>query len=367
MNWLFSLQVRHLAAVVWVLLLPAAALAEPGFYSLQDPTLPLGVKQAADSVFELRVVGARDESMMIVVDVSGAKGPHALASIKGQAKPGYFDKLDWKVVESQINRCEKFADIEAQKKCIVAVDIISGTGFLAGNGNFLWTAFHVPKRFFEMVLLFNEMSIEDQLRQKSDIRIFVFDKDGKLVVNPYVETVKPKFWPEQTPLAALKKSIYAEDSDFIGIEIGRKIGSPLPIGKATLQEPVFNLGFPNCTGCKDAYRPAEDRAEDRAEFADRSPFPNSPGRALVVSKGLRVEGMAELLKQLGIESKFASLFKSDQIIFSSADCVGGNSGGPILNSGGEVVGIVNSWVESDYSEVGRLCVGSRPPQFDSNM
>jgi hypothetical protein len=132
----------------------------------------------------------------------------------------------------------------------------------------------------------------------------------------------------------------------------------LKIGTAHLKETVFNIGFPSCTGCKNSNR----EEQDKDEYADRTPYPNAPGGTLMLSKGILLDGRLTL-KALQADA-LSSLFDLEHMFFTSADAVGGSSGGPMLNAKGEVIGIVNSGNRVEIPDGPRLTIGARPPQFD---
>jgi hypothetical protein len=348
----------QIAALLFVLMIPVLAPAAPGFFSPQNASVPEDVKKASSSVFELRVIGARDQSLALEADVRGNKGSQVLADIRKKAKTGYFDDKDWIVIERQVKRCQRFTDQKAQEHCVILLDIRPGTGFVAKRGNVLWTAFHVANRFFETVQTFMNTPIEAQLESGGEVRLFVFNHQGQLVVDPYLELVKPIFWPKQTAVATISQKFYAQDSDVIGFELERKIAEPLKIGTAHLKETVFNIGFPSCTGCKNSNR----EEQDKDEYADRTPYPNAPGGTLMLSKGILLDGRLTL-KALQADA-LSSLFDLEHMFFTSADAVGGSSGGPMLNAKGEVIGIVNSGNRVEIPDGPRLTIGARPPQFD---
>lgn len=308
-----------------------------GFYPVNTQGIPKEVVAAAASVFRLRVIAAGNESSLNQIDVSGGKGRDFKQKIRNLEARSGFDEMDKMVLIKQIEFCERFSDIEDQKTCILATDIRKSSGFLKGNGHTLWTNAHAVEGNMNFIEQYGQKSKTDQLRDKQRLGIFIFDSNGRLLVDPYVDEVHLTIAPEQTSVAQLRNSFYAEDSDYVGLSLAKDIGAPLKVSSKnmTIGDRIFVLGYPACTGCD----PSETlKVDDPLDFADRSPGPNSDGTGLKVSIGfiLNTNGLSSFF---GVQENSMKLWRLDRMYFNTADSNHGSSGGPLVNEKGEVVAI----------------------------
>lgn len=306
-----------------------------GFQPLSAPEIPRPVSAAAQSVFALRVLAAGDENSLRELDVTEGKGKEIKAKIQALDSET-FDNLDKIALIKQVEQCEDHPSKKVQKSCFITVDVRQSTGFIAGSGATLWTNAHVVEGFLNAIEKYENISKENQFKNKKELRIFVFDRDGKLLINPYKDKVTLQVLPKETEVAKFRNNFYAEDSDYIGLSLSRSIGNPLPIAKekSNVGNRVFVLGFPACTGCQ----PQNVQVKEMEDFADRTPGMNSDGKGMKVSSGVIVnsEGLASFF---GIQETSMSYWRLDRMLFSTADSNHGSSGGPVLNEKGEVLAI----------------------------
>ncbi len=243
-----------------------------GFYPINSPGLPRGVVVAANSVFQLRVIAAADDRTIRQIDVTGGKGRVIKEKILAMKTKVGFDDMDKTVIIKEIEFCERSKDIEAKKACPIELDVRESAGFLLGNGHTLWTDAHAVEGNMNFIEKYSQKSKADQIRDKQRLGVFIFDKNGQLLVDPYVDEVHLSISPAPIPIARYGDTFYAEDSDYVALSLAKNIGSPLRAAAKRIApgDRIFILGFPLCTGCNpsDAIQ-----VEDPLDFADRSPLP----------------------------------------------------------------------------------------------
>ncbi|NJL23777.1 MAG: trypsin-like peptidase domain-containing protein [Calothrix sp. SM1_5_4] len=335
-----------------------------GFYSPASPGLPAAVVAASNSVFNLRILAGREDRFLSRIDVTNGGGEEIRVWIR-EIDPRQFDALDKIVMIKQVEQCERQRDRDLRKACPISFDIRQGTGFLAQSGSTLWTNAHTIEGFLEAVEKFENISMMDQLKNKREMRVFIFDAEGRLLLDPYQDKVVAQLLPEATLMAKRRGSFYAEDSDYMALSLSREIGSPLPVARGNLAagDRVFVLGFPLCTGCK----PENIWIEEPEDFADRAPGVNSDGKGLKVSSGV-VHKPEELLSFFGIQESLLRSWRLERIVFNSADSNHGSSGGPLLNENGEVVAILaggkSRIIKGKHRRVSRAVI---PPRFSGDQ
>lgn len=323
---------------VFLILLPIlshSSYADLGFYSIDRTDIPVAVKDAAASVFQLRVAFASDWKSVVQFDVSNGQGQKIKEDLNAIKPTLEFDELDKIVVIKEIEQCEKLT-IENQKFCTAFITNAHGTGFLARDEKTIWTNGHVIEPYLKTVAMLEKTSIRELLNSKARILVFGFDSHQKLVLDPFANEIKIQFIPEETMFAKVKGHFHSEDSDYLGLSLSQPIGKPIKIAAhvSPLGSPVFILGYPICTGCDVSTL----NGIDPNDFVDRSPFPNSDGNGLQVSRGIVLD-IKSLLNFFGLSEGFLGNWNLEKMMFTSADGVEGNSGSPILNANGELTAI----------------------------
>lgn len=309
---------------------PQIAVDESGFLQLESANVPPMVRSGADSIFRIVIPM---EAMKRTLGISVFRGDWIIRSLRKRTP-------DFRTTATilQIENCQRHQrfwglfDFVRDRECVISAGYADGTAFLAKNGRTLYTARHLMKY---------EIGFQTVMRKwpPDDWPFFLFDRNGVLVYDATRDPVRPV--RDLTP-----------ENDVFAIELSRDIGQPLKIKSTSLNlgERVFAVGFPTCTGCSE--NTALTTPEMHKDFSDRSPRPNADGKSLRVSLGRVVD--EEYFNE--VYGQDASSFDSQRFIFTNADCVRGNSGGPDLSADGEVIGVQShSSFQKFLGETQRLC------------
>ena len=319
------------AAMLIVVSLPAFAGEEKpsspdlnkdlGFFSIQSAGTPAFVAEAAKSVFQVKVAFAADIKAIRQVDVSNGKGVQVKQQIRAISPSPAFDELDKQVLITEIEACEGYSNPENQKSCTLFITNVRGTAFLLGDGKTLWTNAHVIEPFLKTIQKLGGDSVQDQLKAKSRVLIFGFDANKNLVLNPFTNATTIASVPTPTSLAEMRNSFYAEDSDYLSLTLSQSIGTPLRLAKSpsSLGDKITVLGYPFCTACD----LSEISGVDPVDFADRSPKPNSNGKAITVTSGETLD-RESLQSFFQIPPQLLTLWNMDRMMFVSADIADGS-------------------------------------------
>ncbi len=327
---------------------------ELGFKRLTDQSTPSFLKQAATSVFEVRSLSEDKVEDITVIDLTDPKYVDMETKIDGIAALDDKEKL---IVKRQIQNCKKNG---SEKACSLFFTIERGTAFLAGqDGATLWTNAHLVSRFLKLRAALAKQPIAELLKKDGRIAIFLFDQNGKLVFDPFEDYAAVTVYEEPSLISLLRGDWYAEDTDFVGIKLGREIGIPLKIGRVpTTNQLLYRPGFAGCTGC-----PSNPNQTDPLLNNDRGSGKNSVGQGMYWTAG-RSQSINSINSFLDIKN-IQTMFKIDQMIFFGADAQVGFSGGPILNEAGEAVGVFAGSKPRMYGEdMIVLSRGVRPPAFN---
>lgn len=328
---------------------------ELGFKRLSDPSTPASLKVASNSVFEVRSISEDNVADLRTLDLTDPKFANFDDKIDSISELDANEKV---VVKKQIENCRRHGN---EKECTVFFGIEKGTAFLAGgDGSALWTNAHLVSRFLKLRAALAQKTVQEILKSDARVAIFLFDQNGNLVFDPFIDSAFVKIYPEKTSFAAaLRGDWYSEDSDFVGIQLGRVVGTPLRIGAAANNgETLYRPGFAACTGCSQ-----NPNQTDPELNRDRGPSLNSDGNGLYWTRGVS-QGNDSVTAFLGVN--LGGLFDLKHMVFFSADSQVGFSGGPILNNQGEVVGVFAGSKPKIYNKMMTvLSRGVRPPFFDN--
>lgn len=183
--------------------------------------------------------------------------------------------------------------------------------------------------------------------------LFIFNNRDELIYDSYASPVVTIF-PEESRFGRNQDGWFYVDTDYLQINLERDIGQPLEVAQMpAASDQAFAIGFPICTECEDVAplpndsRPLDSNGIEMYWTAGKFVFPEDAFDYL----NIRADARRELLP----------------MVFADADGVPGMSGGPILNSSGQVVAIVTG-VKSSLREgkLVSLSRGARPPHWPGN-
>ncbi|MCB0355483.1 MAG: trypsin-like peptidase domain-containing protein [Bdellovibrionales bacterium] len=288
--------------------------ADLGFYKLSEQKVQ-NIQFVANSVYEIIIPG--NESISLSEIIHKLKIAESYEAATNYLKNIYAiadneeEKRGVGFIIAQIQNCQiansPFND------CKIFVDYIRGTAFVTGDGTNLWTAFHNFK-----LLLHNSNKL---FRAKINLPFFLINVDGNVIYESYLEPVK-------IDKLNLKYLDFNDNSrcrkfnlDWINLKLARSVGQGLTINFNTPKETekYYLAGFPRKTTDRNSYS-----AQD------------SNGKQFYITTGRPRTKVNHL-----VCSKEPTQYTKD-LFYLTADSAKGMSGGPILNSRGEVIGVYNS-------------------------
>ena len=329
------------------------AYAGPGFYNPNDPQLPPNLKTAANSVYQVRTAFFEDYenySDLDAVDLTTTDINEVFTMID---KSG-GDKQEKEIQKAFLRKCKT---PEEKQSCILPLKTNIGSGFITGSGNKLWTNAHVMEKMLDTKAKTNEKSLNDILKTKNTMPLFIFDKDGNMVFNGLEQEVTFSAVPHETQVGKTSGTFYGVDSDYVAIQLPKNIGTPLKVAKQLSSDQVAVIGYPMCTGCPTP------EGMDQLEFTDRGNNLNAEDCIEKVTGGKLIT--PDTFGQLAQVNQYLinSLDKRSFVAYT-ADSQYGMSGGPILNFNGEVIGIhAGGKSVQTYNGIQRISRGVRPPEL----
>lgn len=307
--------------------------AQVGFFDPRNPSIPAPLKQATDSVFEVRTAFISDltnYSDVKIVDITSDAQKSSLLNFINTLPQPYGEK-DKTVMRAFVKKCEREG---TKDQCVVPTSLNSGSGFITGSGSTFWTNAHVIEKMLKSKAVTNETQISDLLNSSNNMPIFIFDKNGDLVFDGLEEQVKFKATPALTNLTAAEGNFFAIDSDYVAIDLQKTLGTPLKVAqhKSLSGERISIIGYPACTGCQ------APEGMDQIEYIDRGSNMNAEDCLEKITTGL-VMSAENFGNFAQVNRSLINMIDQEAFIASNADSQHGMSGGPILNQSGEVVGI----------------------------
>lgn len=308
-----------------------------GFFPLKDSNIPKVVQNAAASIFQVRFLVVSSDKSYANYKKSQLKDEKFAAQELGKIK----DPFNRMVVEKQLVECVTNQSIADDGNCGLIHEINQGTAFLAGDGKTLWTNAHTIEGFVKSVEKNQKITIEQLVANQHAIRVFIFDSNNDLVVNPYTSKVTIAQLPAATRSMTGDK-YYSVDNDYIILNLEKELGPALTWSKrgVAINHQVYIPGYAYCTGCAAPERYKTEELKDlEVNFTSRSPAPDSKGRGLVVTKGIAVMGDNTVLNFVKFPDVKTESIDQNKMIYMTADGQVGMSGAPILDKRGEVIGV----------------------------
>lgn len=326
-------------------------LADTGFHDPNDPNLSSPIKKASESVYEIRTLFVNDlNNLSDLQAFHPSKKQSVLTAIDNLAS----DKRDKEIMKVFINTsCST-----SVQECYLPTASNIASGFITGDGKTLWTNAHVLEHLILTKSVLGKKAINQIFKESGKAAIFIFNKKGEMVFNGLERSISFKVVPKPTNLAKAKGNFYAEDSDYIALDLGVKLGEPLKVSKTKVNpgDSLSIVGYPVCTGC-DA-----PEGMDQDEFTDRYPFENAGDCEEKVTQGEALS-LADWAEAALVNKHFMSIV-GPSFIGNTADSQHGMSGGPILNNKGEVVGIhAGGKTVKEYGSFDRYSRGVAPHEL----
>lgn len=330
-----------------------------GFKTLTEPGTPSFLKNASKSVYKVQIVSEANPNEVSVFDLESNEFKAFKTKVHTMPKEQLSD-AERVTILKQIERCKRDKLI---KNCPILLTFERATAFLVGgDGSFLVTNAHVVDRYLKLIAAQEKKSVLELLKHPQMLPLFLFDQNGSLIVDPFVNQPVVFRYGSPSSLAITNSNgWYGDDSDYVVIKLSTPIGEPLKIASSRSEsEVLYRLGFSACTGCIEA-----PNRVDPALNTNRGTLGNSNGRDLYWTAG-RSLNLTEAASYTGVSPDYFNTTHKKNWIFFLADSQVGMSGGPILNSAGEAVGIF-AGSKPKQNEDGTMTVmsrGVRPPEFN---
>ncbi len=312
--------------IVCLLLLPLNLMAKPGFMEIQNDEIPSNVRKAASSVYKLFIPA----------------GESKLVSLKGISLFRKKEEDPW--IRMQIGFCKR----TNQQECLLFEQIGEGTAFSMGSHFSVYSAMH---NFYDEISYKSKKSNARsrleliQELQREPIVFAMSSYEHQSVINPAKDFGFPQFFNPSKYLLRSNLisfvSTIGRVSDIIKIRTEKFLNNFLTQAKLTprIGEQVYVMGYPSRT---------VDRKSVGAEDSDGESLRVSTGSTVSFEEWERISGT--------ITNSQEKEILVNNFLYTDADCVHGNSGGPALNSEGEVIGIVIGTAKNPNVPTDQVCI-----------
>lgn len=335
----FSMKHSIWFALLGLAVLPSpAALAVPGFFKIDDKTLPPAVRKAAASVFR-GVVLSGEPQLKLTPDQYDA----AIANLEAQ-KVESTEPFELRLPRLQAELVRRCKNTGAPTCESAFPHIDGGTFFVVGDTHTLMTARHVIE---EAVGSVNQTRLCEMRGNEVNMRLILLDQNGRIAFESVNGAGRALL--KQSGEASLVSASaiipelqalgedYALDADdaandFAIIQLNTEIAPVALQWSATLgarDETYFPLGFPSQTFNR--------------EMSDAA---NSDGLSLYATRGVEIAVAPMLFNDDGTQvprpkDGVAPFVKalSDNTLIIDSDINIGMSGGPVVDSAGRVYGV----------------------------
>lgn len=288
------------------------------FFPATDKAIPPSIMNASSHVYKLTSQGGHLNRVISVTDVDQVR--LAQEQFAG-------DNMWWQ--KTQLEFCiNNKLDI-----CSIFDQLGDGSAFTINTSNSLYTNLH---NFYETIsanISLDKTKTTDNILKRNlhvPLLFALSDQNGKSVVNTSKTIIGTLEFFNPSPLLlgtniSIMNSALGRISDVVRIHLIDTSASPLRISKVPPKfgDKVYLVGYPSET---------TDRSKIGAIDSDGNSMRISTGNIISFADWKQRTG-----NNFGVEAE--SLLQKN-LIFFDADCEHGNSGGPLLNTDGEVIGIM---------------------------
>ncbi len=327
------------------------------FLPTSDANIPQKVQESANSIF--RFQAAKGDGLVFHLPEDKERALKYIESqnpgVEMTKAPGAEAKKD--NLKAQIQRCEELSIRECRLHSLSS----NGTSYLLESPHRLMTALHVvqplidnfsrPRGHVDLCehegpgskvkdcdLIHNQQRLIDDMNKNLRIRAFVM-RTGKILIHPDDGEFKIVKWLAEN----LKyNDSYMPHEDGVALEFHKKDGTVLNLSEILGAAPLKLAQQAPTVDTENVYLVGFPAATDRLTEKDMG-YGNSDGIHQFVSIGQRFS----LQNFQVIEDELSLKFSEDLSmghIYTRADAIGGNSGGPFLNSQGQVTGSIKGVV-----------------------
>jgi hypothetical protein len=323
-----------LALCLFFLQLPILAQGSPGFLLATDPSIPAAVSRASRLVYKITSQGGHFNRTVSITDTNQVEA--AQNDFAGSEKW-------WQKVQLEFCQLKNF------EFCPIFDQMGDGSAFMLKTGDSMYTNLH---NFFEIISAngtVDKNPNSETISKRNLHKPLLFglsNQNGEPIFdsskanNGTLEFFNPSAYLLTSPVAIMNGGI-GRVSDVVKVHLSNANFPPLKIAKQQpkVGDSVYLIGYPSQT---------TNRTLVGAQDSD--------GKSLRISVGKVISFSDWKVKSGNNFSPYDEKLLNDHLIFFDSDCEHGNSGGPLVNSDGEVVGIMMAlyWDESKGQPY-RLC------------